>query len=125
MLLSLLIAGPQLSETPMYPTELHYLHQSPIEDVVRVLIDVIEIDPHRFQQIFADGLAKLPAPLGVEMGIGDYVQGGNLGNIWGLHGLPVDCGKQPGNSYQGQQQACQGSSAGWILRCRYISFDWI
>jgi enoyl-[acyl-carrier-protein] reductase (NADH) len=30
MLLGLLIAGPQLSQRPMYPTELRYLHQSPL-----------------------------------------------------------------------------------------------
>src|SRR6266852_7244106 len=35
MLLSLLIAGPQLSERPMYPTELRYLHQSRIGRMTR------------------------------------------------------------------------------------------
>ena len=36
MLLNLLTPGPQLSERPMYPTELPYLHQGPIIRLVTI-----------------------------------------------------------------------------------------
>ena len=53
-----------------------------VEDVMRVLFEEGEVVAHGLCQILADDLRVLPSPLGVEMGVSDYVQCGLLGEIW-------------------------------------------
>jgi len=78
----------------------------PVKDVVRVLIHVVEVNAHGFEEVFADDLRKLPAPLGVEVGIGDHVKGGLLGDVGGGHGLGcgVFCGIDQGDDGDGGEQ---------------------
>jgi hypothetical protein len=63
----------------------------PVEDIVRILIHVIEVDAHGLQQVFADGLREVPAPLCVEMGVGNYIQCWRGSDVGCLHGLGMCC----------------------------------
>jgi hypothetical protein len=76
------------------------LHQAiaicpgPIENVVGVSIDVVKVNPHRFEQVFADGLRELPSPLRIQMRVWNNIQRRNLRYVGSLHGLPANCNGQ-------------------------------
>src|SRR6185312_11945540 len=59
----------------------------PVEDVVRIAIDEIEVHPHGLEQIFADALRHLPSPLRVEMRVRNNVQRRCLRDVGRFHGL--------------------------------------
>ena len=61
----------------------------PVEDVVRVLIHVVEVHPQGLEQVLADGLRKLPAPLCVQVSIGHHIERRLLRDIRRLHLLRV------------------------------------
>ena len=73
----------------------------PVEDVMRILVDVVEVEPHRLQQVFADGLRELPAPLRVEMRVGHDIERGLPGDVRRLHGLS-GCGYGSGQERGGE-----------------------
>ena len=84
------------------------LHQAvaigagPVKNVVWVFIDVLEIDAESFQEIFADGLRHLPAPLSVEMRVRNDVERRRLGDIRSLAGLGPACA---GETHRGGAKA--------------------
>ena len=68
------------------------VRSGPVEDVKRVFVDVIEVHAHGFQQVFADGLRHLPAPLRVQVVIRHHIQRGHLLDVGCLHGLSLRIG---------------------------------
>ena len=46
-----------------------------VEDVVRILFEERKVVVHRLRDVFVDDLRILPAPLRVEVGIGDDIRG--------------------------------------------------
>jgi hypothetical protein len=69
------------------------LHQAipvgpgPVEDVMRILLEVIEVDNHCLVQVLADDLRIVPFPLGVQVSVQPHVQSWHFGDVGGLHRL--------------------------------------
>ena len=89
---------------------------------MRVTIDEIEVHPHGLQHVFADALRHLPTPLRVEMRVWNHVQSGCFRDVWRLHGLRMQTGKQ---SLRGEQQyQLARNHRYFLLRSRIFRARW-